>query len=104
MLSHEGRPSGEAYLELETEEDFNKALDYHKKSMGNRYIEVFPSKRDEMEWMITRSGGGAFNEADDDGTCVRLRGLPYGSKVEDIYKFFEGIRHNYFLMCTNSYC
>jgi heterogeneous nuclear ribonucleoprotein F/H len=38
-LTREGRPSGEAYIELETEEDMNKALEKDKAHMGKRYIE-----------------------------------------------------------------
>ena len=35
----DGRPSGEAYIELESEEDVEKALVKDKHHMGKRYIE-----------------------------------------------------------------
>lgn len=35
----DGRPSGEAYIELETEQDLNNALTKDKHHMGKRYIE-----------------------------------------------------------------
>ena len=35
----DGRPSGEAYIELSSEEDLNKALSKDKANMGKRYIE-----------------------------------------------------------------
>lgn len=35
----DGRPNGEAFVECASEDDFNKAFDYHKKVMGHRYIE-----------------------------------------------------------------
>ena len=38
-LTREGRPSGEAYIELATEEDLEKALLKDKQHMGKRYIE-----------------------------------------------------------------
>ena len=38
-LTREGRPSGEAYIELDTEEDQTKALEKDKAHMGKRYIE-----------------------------------------------------------------
>ncbi len=35
----DGRPSGEAYIELASEEDLEKALTRDKQHMGKRYIE-----------------------------------------------------------------
>jgi len=40
-LSREGRPSGEAYIEMETEADVALAEKKHTQHMGRRYIEVF---------------------------------------------------------------
>lgn len=37
--SKEGRPSGEAFIELNTAEDFKNALAKDRKYMGHRYIE-----------------------------------------------------------------
>ncbi|RWS07229.1 heterogeneous nuclear ribonucleoprotein H-like protein [Dinothrombium tinctorium] len=90
-LSREGRPSGEAYVEMENEEEFKKGLDYHKKHMGSRYIEVFPSKRQEMDWMLRRSGVTPFNSDPNFDGFVRLRGLPFGCKKADIENFFAGL-------------
>lgn len=38
-MSREGRPSGEAYVEMEAEEDIEKACKRDKDHMGHRYIE-----------------------------------------------------------------
>jgi hypothetical protein len=38
-MSREGRPSGEAYIEMESDEDIDKALKKDKEHMGHRYIE-----------------------------------------------------------------
>lgn len=35
----DGRPSGEAYIELDSEDDLAKALSKDKHHMGKRYIE-----------------------------------------------------------------
>ena len=37
--TREGRATGEAYVELETQEDLDHALKKNKEHMGNRYIE-----------------------------------------------------------------
>ncbi|KAG7159863.1 Heterogeneous nuclear ribonucleoprotein H2-like, partial [Homarus americanus] len=65
-LSREGRPSGEAYVEVSSEED-----------------------KSEMEWVVKRAGFGASG-GEDDG-CVRLRGLPFGCSKEEIAQFFSGL-------------
>lgn len=38
-MSREGRPSGEAYVEFETEEDTTKGLEKNNEHLGSRYIE-----------------------------------------------------------------
>lgn len=38
-MSREGRPSGEAYVEFETEEDTTKGLAKDNEHLGSRYIE-----------------------------------------------------------------
>ncbi|KRY01086.1 Heterogeneous nuclear ribonucleoprotein F [Trichinella pseudospiralis] len=81
--SKEGRPSGEAYLEFGSADDVDKALRHHREHMGQRYIEVFMSKRSEMEYVLQRSGkpfGLGTME-----NVVRLRGLPYNCSKDDIF-------------------
>lgn len=87
--SKNGRPSGEAFIELDTEEDVEQALQKDKEHMGRRYIEVFKVNRSEMEWVIKHAGvvsSNALNEG-----CIRMRGLPYESTKEDIEKFFSDL-------------
>jgi len=109
--TREGRPSGEAYIELATEEDLEKALAKDKKHMGKRYIEVFRSKYSEMDWVVKRSSvrgsDSGFEQSDNGGpqeeSVVRLRGLPFDSTKMDIVKFFDGmeITNNGILMTTD---
>ncbi|KRY23465.1 Heterogeneous nuclear ribonucleoprotein F, partial [Trichinella patagoniensis] len=87
--SKEGRPSGEAYLEFGSADDVDKALRHHREHMGQRYIEVFMSKRSEMEYVLQRSGkpfGLGTME-----NVVRLRGLPYNCSKDDVFSFFQNI-------------
>jgi len=104
-LTREGRPSGEAYIEMASQEDLDKALEMDKKHMGKRYIEVFKSKYSEMEWVVKRAG--KTGESDDpfgqnDNVC-RLRGLPFDCTKSDIEKFYEGldITNNGILLTTD---
>lgn len=39
IYTREGRPSGEAFVELETEEDVKLALKKDRETMGHRYVE-----------------------------------------------------------------
>lgn len=104
VMTKEGRPSGEAFIELETEDDLEKALKRDRQYVGTRYIEgkffelvssnliffvVFKCKKSEMEWVVRRSGSQMDNALDDG--CVRLRGLPFGCSKEEIAQFFTGI-------------
>lgn len=88
-MTKEGRPSGEAFIELETPEDVTKGLKKDRNYVGNRYIEVFRCKRSEMEWVVRKSGQ-CMDSTLDDG-CVRLRGLPFDCSKEEIAHFFAGL-------------
>jgi len=120
----EGKSTGEAFVELKSEEDLYEALKKDKKTMGHRYVEVFKVKRTEMDWILKRtrplaqpphgSGSGSssgdyrdrdrdkgrsaygFQADDGGGTFVRLRGLPYEVTKDDIAQFFDGLEvaHN----------
>lgn len=49
-MAREGRPSGEAYVEMESEDDLKAALKKDREHMGNRYIE---GKFDELNiWLV----------------------------------------------------
>jgi len=39
VLTREGRPSGEAYIEMASEDDIEKALKKDRQNMGKRYVE-----------------------------------------------------------------
>ncbi|XP_077588404.1 heterogeneous nuclear ribonucleoprotein H isoform X3 [Stigmatopora nigra] len=85
----EGRPSGEAFVELEAEEDLKLALKKDRETMGHRYVEVFKSNNVEMDWVMKHTGPNC-PETVGDG-LVRLRGLPFGCSKEEIVQFFSGL-------------
>lgn len=84
----EGRPSGEAFIELIDEDDVEQALKKNNALMGQRYIEVFRSNTEQLEKHLRESKSNASNWSD---PVIRLRGLPYGCTINDIGGFFDGL-------------
>ncbi|XP_052836503.1 LOW QUALITY PROTEIN: heterogeneous nuclear ribonucleoprotein H3 [Drosophila gunungcola] len=81
----DGKNTGEAYVEVATQEDVEEARKLNKASMGHRYIEVFTATpKEAKEAMRKISGHGtAF--------VVKLRGLPYAVTEQQIEEFFSGL-------------
>lgn len=84
----EGRPSGEAFVEVSTEDDLNEALKLNNNLMGQRYIEIFRSDPQQLRQHTQESNTNATNWND---PVLRLRGLPYGCTKQDIETFFQGL-------------
>ena len=53
-----GRPSGDAYIELENSEDEAAAIGRHRQTMGRRYIEVFACSPSDLDQRL-KAGPGA---------------------------------------------
>ncbi|KAJ8348377.1 hypothetical protein SKAU_G00269660 [Synaphobranchus kaupii] len=87
--TREGRPSGEAFVELESDDDLKIAVKKDRETMGHRYVEVFKSNNVEMDWVMKHTGPNC-PETEGDG-LVRLRGLPFGCSKEEIVQFFSGL-------------
>ena len=90
----DGRPSGEAFVELCTAEDVEKALAHSHEHMGRRYVEIFRANRSQLEWDCRKEekvGGGGGGVGGEGSGVVRLRGLPFGCTIEQIENFFSGI-------------
>ena len=87
-----GRPSGECFVQVSSEEDSKKALELHKTNMEHRYIEVYRSSRGEMNKKCgrRRSGVGGSNGPPREVHYVRLRGLPFGCSHDEIIGFMSG--------------
>ena len=109
----DGRPSGEAFVELQSEDDVSKALAHHNEHMGRRYVEMFRASRGQMVWECRLENksygegggeGGGSGLGGGSGGVVRLRGLPYGSSEEDVRRFFTGWQaYVYSRFCTVNY-
>jgi len=105
--NRDGRPSGECFVELDTEDDVNEALKMDHKDMGRRYVEVAEVPIHDMERALggTREGAGRddFGDSWGEDGVVRLRGLPFEATKSDIADFFAGldIEENGILMVTD---
>ncbi|VDM41065.1 unnamed protein product [Toxocara canis] len=90
--NRDARPSGEAFVTFDSEEDYEYALTKDKQHMGKRYIEVFPASASDVEYNITgperrlRTGISLPGRGT---SVVRLRGLPYGCTNDEIVRFFH---------------
>uniref|UniRef100_A0A8C2G643 G-rich RNA sequence binding factor 1 n=1 Tax=Cyprinus carpio TaxID=7962 RepID=A0A8C2G643_CYPCA len=110
VLDKRGRNSGDAYVHFATKEMAEKALKKDREVMGNRYIEIFPSRKNEIQVQYgrRRNETSAFTPGAEDtprtmktassssisttDNLIHMRGLPYEATGEDIVKFFAPIR------------
>ncbi|XP_060927645.1 G-rich sequence factor 1 [Limanda limanda] len=81
-----GRSSGRAFIELEHEEDVNKALEKHRQYMGPRYVEVSEVTNSDAEAILNKAV-----TAPAESWVVKLRGLPFSCCQDDIAHFFSGL-------------
>ncbi|KAM3867615.1 G-rich sequence factor 1 [Diretmus argenteus] len=81
-----GRPTGQAFIEMEHEVDVSKALEKHRDYIGTRYVEVYEVTDSDAEAMLNNS----VQTPDGDGV-VRLRGLPFSCTEAEIRLFFAEI-------------
>ena len=57
VTSLEGRNTGEAFAEFSSSDDSRAAMQGDKGKMGNRYVELFPSSREEATHKAAQSRG-----------------------------------------------
>ncbi|CAG9538758.1 unnamed protein product [Cercopithifilaria johnstoni] len=98
----DGRPTGDAFVMFDNEEDGQKALTKHKRTIGTRYIELFRSTQAEVQQVVNRNlenDQRMMAHGNSRKDCIRLRGLPYEAHVENIVEFLgETARHIMFQM------
>ncbi|XP_075145630.1 heterogeneous nuclear ribonucleoprotein glorund isoform X2 [Haematobia irritans] len=81
----DGKNTGEAYVEVEGQQDVAAALKLNNASMGHRYIEVFNADASEAKEAMrkTTNHGNSY--------VVKLRGLPYSVTEQQVEEFFSGL-------------
>ncbi|XP_060894246.1 G-rich sequence factor 1 [Labrus mixtus] len=104
-----GKNSGEGYVQFSSQEAANKALQRDREVIGNRYIEVFPSKHAEIrtEWQrrSISSSPQTSHQIDQANPrtglrqssappvhFIHVRGLPFQVSGEDIVEFFSPLK------------
>jgi len=108
-LNERGLPTGEAFVEMESSRDIDKAMEKHRDCIGERYIEVFESRVSVMERVkktSSREGRVRSRESVRDRGfrgerepgrrgrevskyCVKLRGLPWETRKGDVADFLS---------------
>ena len=68
-----------------------RGLAHDNEHMGKRYIEVKQAKQSEMDWVVNRLSSSQVGELGASDGVVRLRGLPYDCKKQDVASFFDGM-------------
>lgn len=95
--SKTGKPAGNAYVEFASKEDFNAALEMNMKHMGKRYIEIFPTTRDDMNEARRISMGGSDRNmprgdiAPRQNFCISVTNLPPTMTNRDLTNYFTDL-------------
>lgn len=87
VVDRMGRPSGQAFIEMEHEEDVSKALKMHRQYLGPRYVEVYEVTNVNAEAILNTFRQTTANN----NWVVRLRGLPFTCTEAEIVHFFSGL-------------
>ncbi|XP_033973685.1 G-rich sequence factor 1-like isoform X2 [Trematomus bernacchii] len=85
-VDRNGRPSGEAFIQVEHEDDVRKALEKHRQYLGPRYVQVYEANSSQAEEILKKAV-----QVPSDVGVVRIRGLPYTCTEDDIVQFFSGL-------------
>ena len=58
VIDMDGRPSGNAFVAFDSQQDGEMAMSKNKQMIGTRYIEIFPATREEAAKAAGRRMGG----------------------------------------------
>lgn len=87
IFSRAGK-SSEAYIEFLENDDLKRALDFNKKYLGDRYVDVSSVTRDAMEAALAENDSGA--DPEDSHYIIKLTGMPFSALHEEVAAFFAG--------------
>lgn len=87
LFSRAGK-SSEAYIEFLESSDLKRALDFNKKYLGDRYVDVSSATREIMEAALAENETGA--DPEESHHIIKLTGMPFAALHEEIAIFFAG--------------
>lgn len=89
ILNRDGRPSGDALAEFDSEEAVENALSKDRECMGSRYVVVTREdrERDSSRDRSHRSERGGYRT--DGPFTIKMGGLPYKATVNEIIDWFH---------------
>lgn len=85
--TNEGKPSGEAFVVVNSQMAYNQVMSKNKETLGGRYVDIYESNEDVMNKKLEYTKNF---EAKWDGV-LRLRGLPFSIEENAIKNFFQGM-------------
>jgi len=83
----DGRPSGDALVEFQNEEDLEKGILKDKENIGERYIDVIKATGEEID--RARGIADPNQIMDTKNKVVRMKGLPWTATEQDVLDFFK---------------
>jgi len=87
-----GRASGEAVVEVSSQEEFDVAMKKSGNNIGSRYIEIFKSTGDDIDKAMGRQQGGPGGGIENpNNSVIRMRGIPFSSLEGDVIEFFAQV-------------
>lgn len=90
LLNEKGNCRGDAFVEFATIEDAQKAMNFSRKKMSHRHVDIYKSSR--KEWTdLTPNNPKKNSDQDIDEPIVRIQGLAYRAEQEDVRGFFAGL-------------
>ena len=92
-----GRPSGEAVVKLENKVDFERALKCNGKDLHNRFIDIEETDAE----TFNRHNDKKKKTDTEENAFIRLRGLVWTAKEEDIKTFLHDCKVKKVVITTN---
>ncbi len=92
VYNRDGRPSGDAVAEFESDDQAEKAMGRNREHLGNRFIILTredAGSNNSFDGGSPNGGGGGGGGSNSGRMVVRMGGLPYRATVREIMDWFQ---------------